>query len=175
MSKDRSKEILREIRELRKELGSRIERLESAAGLPTKEPAKVEEVEFSEAPPVAAAETVSDPVPAAPVPLVQGSTGSRPVAVTVRPLVDLGLARAVETSLLNSEGVESARLSSLSGDAAVIDTRIAPGVSVIGALRKSLAVAFDVTDSSEDSVTIELVRPDRDEDGTDKPSEAIEN
>jgi hypothetical protein len=78
----------------------------------------------------------------------------------VRPLLDLSLARAVESSLSETAGIESARLTSLSGDSAVIDTMVSPGVSVISTLRQSLPVAFDVTDSSENSVTIELARPE---------------
>ena len=191
MSKDRSKEILREIRELRTDLDSRIKRLEAAVGLPVEEQARVEEIELTETgdgAEVSAAEVdagealasgeafVPSPVaPVAPAPLVRRPAGSRSVSVTVRPLVDLGLVRAVEVSLSNSDGVEEARLASLSGDAAVIDTRISPGASVIGALRESLPVAFDVVDSSENSVTIEMVTPENDEEAGIDPPETIQH
>jgi len=79
--------------------------------------------------------------------------------VVVRPLHDLSLARVVEDALANTEGVEEASLRELRGDSATIDTKVGDGVSLISSLRRKLPVAFDVTDSSSDSVTIALAQP----------------
>jgi hypothetical protein len=161
LSKDRSKDILREIRALREDLVVRIEQLEDATGIPRKNGASVHETEVSEL----GTGAIPDLPPPAILPGTSALAGSGPVgaprslSVVVRPLLDLSLARAVESSLAGTEGVESARLTSLSGDSAVIDAEVSPGVSVITALRRSLPVAFDVTDSTDSSVTIELARP----------------
>ena len=97
-------------------------------------------------------------------PQVVGPGGSpHAVAVVVRPLVDLSLARAVEFSLSDAVGIGQVRLRSLSGYTAVIDAVVDPGVSVVSILRRSLPVAFDVTNSTRDSVTIELVLPNSDQ------------
>jgi hypothetical protein len=176
LSKDRSKDILKEIRALREDLDARIGRLEAAVGLSGAEEAavsqgaSVHETEVSEID----ARSIPDPVPR-PEPVVApvvasggitampevGSAGApRGLSVVVRPLLDLGLARAVESTLGDSEGIENVRLTSLSGDSAVIDAQVSPGVSVLSALRRGLPVAFDVTDSTDNSVTIELARPE---------------
>lgn len=81
------------------------------------------------------------------------------VRVIVRPLHDLSLARVVEDALANTEGVEEASLRELRGDSATIDTKVGDGVSLISSLRRKLPVAFDVTESSSDSVTIALAQP----------------
>lgn len=77
----------------------------------------------------------------------------------VSPLRDLSLARAVETSLSQSEGIEHATLRELRGDSAIIDVRASEGVSVLGSLRRHLPVAFDVTGTDARSVTIALAQP----------------
>ena len=79
------------------------------------------------------------------------------VAAIVRD--DLSLARAVETSLAASEGVERATLRELRGDSATIDVKADQGFSVAGALRRHLPVAFDVTESGDRLVTIALAQP----------------
>ncbi len=81
------------------------------------------------------------------------------IRVIVSPLRDLSLARAVESSLARSEGVEQATLRELRGDSATIDVRAGDGFSVLGSLRRHLPVAFDVTGSDERSVTIALAQP----------------
>jgi hypothetical protein len=158
LSKDRSKDIRKEIKALRQEFGSRLERLEQAAGLSEPHPKKGASVQEIEVPEAGARRATPAAVPAAAL-----STGGHGTAhsmqVVLSPLVDLSLARAVESSLKESDGVEDARLRSLSGDAAVIDAKVAPGVSVVSALRQKLPIAFDVTDSTSDSVTIRLARP----------------
>jgi len=95
--------------------------------------------------------------------VIRPGTTPREVSVVVRPLADLSLARAVESCLGNSDGIDEVRLKSLSGDAAAFSAVVQPGVSVVSALRRNLQVAFDVTESNDDSVSIELVRPETDQ------------
>jgi len=156
VAKDRSKQILKEIRKLREELTTRLDVLEArvnAARLPGSELS----------PPVSGSgpgslpgEIVANgPVRNEPFQLPTGGD----VQVIVRPLHDLSLARVVEDALANTEGVEEASLRELRGDSATIDTKVADGVSIIASLRRQLPVAFDVTESSSDSVTIALAQP----------------
>lgn len=155
--KDRSKEILKEIRKLREELTGRLDALEARNGLRTDSDTR---------------NSIQAPTDTA-LPLPPGLgiaghaqshenfelPGSGDVRVIVRPLYDLSLARVVEDALANTEGVEAASLRELRGDSATIDTRVSEGVSLISSLRRKLPVAFDVTDSSRDSVTIALAQP----------------
>lgn len=173
MARDRSKEILREIRNLREELSARLDRLESQASASS-----------------AASSSVPDPVsPAVPDTVVSSAqiqedtsagvdegkpgTGQRPVAgaaaptagavekfsVIVKPIYDLSLARVVEDALAKTDGVEEASLRELRGDSATIDTTVLEGVSLVSSLRRKLPIAFDVVESSSDSVTIALAQP----------------
>lgn len=158
MSKDRSKKILNEIEALREELSKRLDQIEArlapgtgAVGVETDSTDSV--VEPAES-------TLPDPARQH-----QSVAQSNEVRVIVSPLRDLSLARAVESSLAQSEGIEQATLRELRGDSATIDVVAAGGVSVVGALRRQLPVAFDVTDSDERSVTIDLAQPRAEEMG----------
>ncbi len=156
MAKDRSKEILKELRKLRAELTARLDALEARVSA-----GQAVARSYSDSDPL------SGPLPGVPV------QGPPPVPVTedfdlptggdvrviVRPLRDLSLARVVEDALANTEGVEAATLSELRGDSATIDTKVEDGVSLISSLRRKLPVAFDVIESSSDSVTIALAQP----------------
>lgn len=160
VAKDRSKEILKEIRNLREELSARLDALEARSGTgnlsnggsplpgsPVPAPSlSAVPNGSSEAPAAAASDNFELP------------TGGQ-VQVIVRPLHDLSLARVVEGALASTEGVESASLRELRGDSATIDTEVEEGVSLISSLRRKLPVAFDVTESSSDSVTIALAQP----------------
>jgi len=155
--KDRSKEILKEIRSLRKELTVRLDALEARNGYRTDSdtrssvPASTDTASSLPSGFGLASRTQSHENFELP--------GSGDVRVVVRPLHDLSLARVVEDALANTEGVEAASLRELRGDSATIDTRVSEGVSLISSLRRKLPVAFDVTDSSRDSVTIALAQP----------------
>lgn len=162
VAKDRSKEILKEIRNLREELSARLDAIEARAGA-GRFP------ESSSGFPDSAAPGASLPgIPVSnsgipdPAPAVNDNfelpTGGE-VRVIVRPLHDLSLARVVEDALANTEGVNEASLRELRGDSATIDTKVDEGVSLISSLRRKLPVAFDVTESSSDSVTIALAQP----------------
>ncbi len=159
MSKDRSKEILKEIRSLREELSARLDTLESRIG--------TNGFPHSGAADAADAGASLPGVPvggaAIPAPAPVNESFELPsggdVRVIVRPLHDLSLARVVEDALANTEGVEGASLRELRGDSATIDTKVGDGVSLISSLRRKLPVAFDVTESSNDSVTIALAQP----------------
>lgn len=150
MSKDRSKEILKEIKALRKEMSGRLDALEAriGSGRPNISP-------------------LSNSTPAVPslqskekesIKTFQHPT-DRDVSVIIQPLHDLSLARVVEQALAETEGVEKSTLRELRGDSAVIDTRVDDGVSLITSLRRKLPVAFDVTDSDKGSFTIALAQP----------------
>lgn len=151
VAKDRSKEILKEIRSLKEELYGRLDAIESRIGAAS--PATTDSTGTDGslpgvpvAPPTPAAENFELP------------TGGD-VRVIVRPLHDLSLARVVEDALANTEGVDQASLRELRGDSATIDAQVEDGVSLISSLRRKLPVAFDVTESSKDSITIALAQP----------------
>lgn len=157
MAKDRSKEILKEIRSLREEITARLDALEARSGF----------ANSSGADSVAPVSPVgSDSLPVG-IPVSNGPVSNESfelpsggdVRVVVRPLHDLSMARVVEDALVNTEGVEEASLRELRGDSATIDTKVTDGVSLIASLRRKLPVAFDVTESSSDSVTTALAQP----------------
>jgi len=166
LSKDRSKVILKEIQSLRRDLESRLDRLESASGVEASPGPSVEETEVSGLAPGAGPGKRVVPTPAAaahssaPLHVEGRGGGPKDVTVVVRPLVDLSLARVVESSLADTDGIDDVRLSALSGESAVIGASVRPGVSVVNALRQGLPVAFDVTEAEPHSVTIQLARPE---------------
>lgn len=84
---------------------------------------------------------------------------TRTVAVKVTPLHDVSRVRAVETALAEIEGVESVLLLELHGDAAHLEVKARDDVALIGGLRKTLQVAFDVSESDASSFTIALAQP----------------
>lgn len=162
MAKDRSKEILKEIRNLREELSARLDALESRVG---SRPG-TDSTDPNSSLPGVPVNNYGIPAPAptpAAIPAPNADNFELPtsgeVRVIVRPLHDLSLARVVEDALANTEGVEEASLRELRGDSATIDTKVGEGVSLISSLRRKLPVAFDVTESSSDSVTIALAQP----------------
>ncbi|HTU13840.1 MAG TPA: hypothetical protein VMF31_01460 [Solirubrobacterales bacterium] len=150
MSKDRTKDILKEIKSLRKELTGRLDALEARLG-----PGRPGTSPLTHSAPAAPSlpERGNDPVRS-----FQHPT-DRDVSVIIQPLHDLSLARVVEQALAETEGVEKSTLRELRGDSAVIDTRVDEGVSLITSLRRKLPVAFDVTDSDKGSFTIALAQP----------------
>ena len=105
--------------------------------------------------PQAAAAPAAAPVEASPF-VSSRRKATRDVTVSVRPLVELSLARAVESTLADTEGVESAKLTSISGDSAVVHAVVGQGISVVASLRQNLPVAFDVIESSDHAISIEL-------------------
>lgn len=159
MAKDRSKEILKEIRSLREELSARLDALEARVGANRSSEQFTGAVDSPSGLPGIPVGMAESQVPApTPVENFELPTGGE-VRVVVQPLHDLSLARVVEDALVNTEGVEEASLRELRGDSATIDTKVDDGVSLISSLRRKLPVAFDVTDSSKDSVTIALAQP----------------
>mgnify|MGYP007082186486 CR=1 FL=1 len=162
VAKDRSKEILKEIRNLREELSARLDALEArsgVSGLPDGKSVLPDSTLPGASLPGVPVNSPDIPV-AVPEPVENFELPSGgDVRVVVRPLHDLSLARVVEDALVNTEGVEEASLRELRGDSATIDTKVGDGVSLISSLRRKLPVAFDVTESSSDSVTIALAQP----------------
>ena len=158
MAKDRSKDILKEIKSLRKEMSSRLDALESRMGSVS----RTAPPSFS--PPASPSLPATGNNKVEEVRSFQQPT-DRDVSVVIHPLQDLSMARVVEQALIDTEGVEKATLRELRGDSAVIDTRVDDGVSLISSLRRKLPVAFDVTDSDKGSFTIALAQPLADRSG----------
>ena len=164
VAKDRSKEILREIKALRKEMTGRLDALEarmgsgSRTGTPSPSTVPAPLLPLSDRSP--SSERRSDEE----IRSFQQPT-DRDVSVIIQPLHDLSLARVVEQALAETDGVEKATLRELRGDSAVIDTRVDDGISLISSLRRKLPVAFDVTDSDKGSFTIALAQPLADRSG----------
>jgi hypothetical protein len=94
-----------------------------------------------------------DYVPAAPAaPTVPTST----VVVTINPLFDVSRVRVVEGALIAIDGVEAVTLQTLSGNTAELQVQVQENVSLIGGLRRTLPLAFDVSASEDASFTIAL-------------------
>lgn len=83
----------------------------------------------------------------------------RTVDVTIAPLHDVSSVRVVEAAFEAIDGVESTALQTLSGQSAHLQVRAREGVSLIGGLRRTLRVAFDVSESDSSSFTMELAHP----------------
>jgi hypothetical protein len=83
----------------------------------------------------------------------------RTVEVTIAPLHDVSRVRVVEAAFNAIDGVESTSLQTLTGDSAQLEVRAREGVSLIGGLRQTLRVAFDVSESDASSFTMVLAHP----------------
>ncbi|HEY2716386.1 MAG TPA: hypothetical protein VGI73_09230 [Solirubrobacterales bacterium] len=83
----------------------------------------------------------------------------RTVEVTIAPLHDVSRVRVVEAAFNAIDGVESTSLHTLTGDSAQLEVKAREGVSLIGGLRQTLRVAFDVSESDATSFTMELAHP----------------
>jgi hypothetical protein len=84
---------------------------------------------------------------------------THPVEITISPLTDVAHVSVVEAALRAIAGVEAVTLQSLKGDGAEVAVDVQDGVSLIGGLRRTLPVAFDVSDAGESSFTLGLVQP----------------
>lgn len=107
-------------------------------------------------------------VPAPPLDVVASNGSSiesdpsaplRTVGVTITPLHDVSRVRVVEAAFDAIDGVESASLQTLSGDAAHLEVRAREDVPLISGLRQTLKLAFDVSESEGSSFTIALAHP----------------
>src|SRR5262245_64295799 len=78
----------------------------------------------------------------------QGIEPGHLVTVTISPLGDVSRVRVVEDALTAVDGVRSATLRELQGDAARIDVSTDRDARLISGLRKTLRVAFDVSESN---------------------------
>jgi hypothetical protein len=96
------------------------------------------------------------PVPSAPVHAIE---------VTISPLHDVSRVRVVEAAFDDIEGVESASLQTLSGNTAHLQVRAREDVALISGLRRTLQLAFDVTESDSSSFTIALAQPRAEREG----------
>lgn len=81
---------------------------------------------------------------------------TRVVSLSVASLPNLTVVSVIEAALLRIPGIREVALRQLQGHKAIIDVRLDEGTSLITGLRKSLPVAFDVTESSNHSLEISL-------------------
>jgi hypothetical protein len=96
---------------------------------------------------------------------VDSSAPLRTVAVTIAPLHDVSRVRVVEDAFAEIDGVESTSLNTLRGDAAHLDVKAHDGVPLIAGLRRTLQLAFDVSESDDSSFTIALAQPRAEREG----------
>jgi hypothetical protein len=170
-------EILTQIKALRQEVGTRLDdmdqrlrKIEADIASPAIQGfgARLEEMDErlrrveSEYPPAAAAlppgagisalaaRQVYVAAPAAP------SVPTSTVVVTINPLFDVSRVRVVEGALIAIDGVEAVTLQTLSGNTAELQVEVQENVSLIGGLRRTLPLAFDVSASEDASFTIAL-------------------
>jgi hypothetical protein len=149
-------EILEQIKALGDELRARLDGLDERlyrieaelAGAPA--PAKLPTPTISPAPAIGRLD------PSAPV---------RSVDVTITPLRDVSKVRVVEAAFDAIDGVESTSLQTLSGDEAHLEVRAHDDVALISGLRRTLQLAFDVTQSDGSSFTIALAQPGAEREG----------
>lgn len=90
---------------------------------------------------------------------------THPVEITISPLLDVAHVSVVEAALRAIAGVESVTLQALRGDGAELAIDVQDGVSLIGGLRRTLPVAFDVSNADDSSFTLGLVQPAAEEQG----------
>jgi hypothetical protein len=90
------------------------------------------------------------PVPSAPV---------HTVDVTISPLHDVSRVRVVEAAFAAIDGVEAVSLQTLSGNTAQLEVMAREDVALISGLRRTLQLAFDVSESNDSSFTIALAQP----------------
>lgn len=83
----------------------------------------------------------------------------RNIAVTAGPFTDIAMTPVVENAFRRIPGVQQVALRELKDNQALIDVTVAPRVALIAGLRKTLTIAFDVVDSSEDALVIRLIQP----------------
>jgi len=96
---------------------------------------------------------------------VDVSAPLRTVSVTIAPLHDVSRVRVVEDAFGEIDGVESTSLHTLRGDAAHLEVKAHEGVPLIAGLRRTLQLAFDVSESDDSSFTIALAQPRAEREG----------
>jgi hypothetical protein len=176
-------EILTQIRALRQEVGSRLDdmdqrlrKIEADISSPAMQGfgSRLEEMDLRlrrvesqyGAPAIAALNGTSTPAaPDQQAEYVQQAPPVTPVPtttiqVTINPLHDVSRVRVVEAALAAIEGVMAVSLQTLSGDTAELEVDVQENVSLIGGLRRTLPLAFDVSQSDDPSAfTIALAQP----------------
>jgi len=96
---------------------------------------------------------------------VDTSAPLRTVSVTIAPLHDVSRVRVVEDALGEIDGVESTSLNTLRGDEAHLEVKAHEGVPLITGLRRTLPLAFDISESDDSSFTIALAQPRAEREG----------
>jgi len=168
-------EVLTQIRALRQEVGSRLDdmdqrlrKIEAELSSPAMQgfgsrldevDRRLQRVESELSAPHAAGVvqngSFAPEAQVAPAPSVPTQT----VAITISPLNDVAHVSVVEAALRAIAGVEAVTLQSLKGDGAEVTVEVQEDVSLIGGLRRTLPVAFDVSDADSSSFTLGLVQP----------------
>lgn len=144
-------EISKQLNELRDELLTRLDRLDR----------RLEALESGVAQPGAELATANGNGHSE----VDNSAPLHTVEVTIAPLHDVSRVRVVEDAFGAIDGVESTSLQTLRGDAAHLEVRAHEGVPLIAGLRRTLQLAFDVSESDDSSFTIALAQPRAEREG----------
>jgi hypothetical protein len=90
------------------------------------------------------------------MPEYEAPVTTQTISLTVSSLSNLTVVSVVEAALLRIPGVREVALRQLQGREAVLEVRLDEGTGLISGLRQSLPIAFDVTESSDQSLTISL-------------------
>jgi hypothetical protein len=165
-------EVLTQIRALRQEVGSRLDdmderlrKIEAELSAPAIQGfgSRLEEMDerlrrLESGVPTAAINVNAIPAAARPVEATPPIPTTN-VQVTISPMYDVSRVRVVEASLAAIDGVEAVSLQTLSGETAELQIEVQENVSLIGGLRRTLPLAFDVSASEDSSFTIALAQP----------------
>lgn len=143
-------EISKQLNELRDELLTRLDGLDR----------RLEALERG-----AAAQPLAELAPSNGRSEVDASAPLRTVSVTIAPLHDVSRVRVVEDAFGEIDGVESTSLHTLRGDEAHLEVKAHEGVPLIAGLRRTLGVAFDISESDDSSFTIALAQPRAEREG----------
>jgi hypothetical protein len=162
-------EVLTQVRALRQEVGSRLDdmddrlrKIEAELSAPTLQGfgSRLEEMDQRlcrlesgfPAPAINGNTLLAAAPPVEAVPSIPTTT----VEVKISPMYDVSLVRVVEAALVAIDGVEAVSLQTLSGETAELQIVVQDNVSLIGGLRRTLPLAFDVSASEDSSFTIAL-------------------
>ena len=114
---------------------------------------------------MAAVESLSPPpAAAAPVPKAAPAPAAQPeevddgleMTVTVSPLPELAMAAVAETTLRGLPGVRQVKGVKREEDWAEFTLEVDPGTDLISQMKSAMPVAFEVTESSPESVSLNL-------------------
>jgi hypothetical protein len=146
-----NQEILSQIAALGDEMRTRLDGMEARLS-------RIEE-ELSASPAPTPIAPVANNSYLAAAPPVPSSAPVHTVDVTISPLHDVSRVRVVEAAFVAIDGVEAVSLQTLSGNTAQLEVMAREDVALISGLRRTLQLAFDVSESDDSSFTIALAQP----------------